>query len=68
MANLKVAILEKDGVEYDTPTEYDLADALVYIGATLGTTSGPSFNEDRILCNEKFQTLYDHKGRVLLGV
>lgn len=34
MGSVKVAILEKDGVDYDSPTEMDLGNALAYIGAS----------------------------------
>ncbi len=32
MGTIKVAILEKDGEEFDAPTEFDLEAAIVYIG------------------------------------
>lgn len=35
MGSIKVAILEKDGVEYDSPTEMDLVQAVTYVGASL---------------------------------
>lgn len=34
MGSVKVAILEKDGVDYDSPVEMDLVSALTYIGAS----------------------------------
>lgn len=34
MATFKISILEKDGVEYGLPVEYDLATALSEVGFT----------------------------------
>lgn len=45
MVNVKVAILEKDGVEYDTPVEYDLAQAINEIVLNLsGNATKTEFN------------------------
>lgn len=40
MGSVKVAILEKDGVDYDSPVEMDLVSALTYIGAS----ASPNFS------------------------
>jgi hypothetical protein len=63
MGSVKVAILEKDGVEYDFPVEMDLIAALSFVGFT-----GGSFNENLILTNNFFEVICDQFGNVLLGV
>lgn len=63
MGNLKVSILEKDGVDYDFPVEMDLTEALNYVGFT-----GAGFNENLILVNQFFEVLCDQNGNVLIGV
>lgn len=47
MGTIKVAILEKDGVEYDTPTEIDLISALSHVGAMSGSNI-PEYSSDPI--------------------
>lgn len=63
MAQIKVAILEKDGEEFEVPVEMDLLDALNFIGFT-----GAGFNENRILVDQFFNVICDQNGNVLLGV
>lgn len=61
MGNLKIAILEKDGEEYQFPVEMDLIQALTYAGFS-------GFNENLILVNQFFDVLCDQNGNVLIGV
>lgn len=63
MGTVKIAILEKDGVDYDSPVEMDLLDALAFVGF-----STSSFNENRILTDYNFDVICDEEGNVLLGV
>lgn len=63
MGTVKVAILEKDGVEYELPVEMDLLDALAFVGFT-----GNAFNENLILTDYFFDILCDEDGNLLLGV
>lgn len=63
MGTIKISILEKDGEEFDVPTEIDLLTALSFVGFTGGV-----FNENLILTNQFFDILCDQFGNVLLGV
>jgi len=63
MGTIKISIIEKDGEEYDLPTEMDLLQALNHVGFT-----GSGFNENLILTNQNFEVLCDHLGNVLIGV
>lgn len=63
MGTVKVAILEKDGVEYEFPVEMDLIEALSFVGF-----SSSSFNENLILTDYFFDILCDEDGNLLLGV
>lgn len=45
MATFKVAILEKDGVEFEYPTEYDLLQALNESGFTSGGPDNFSYHK-----------------------
>ena len=63
MGNVKVAILEIDGVELEYSQEMDLVQALNYVGFT-----GAGFNENLILVDQFFNVLCDQNGNVLIGV
>lgn len=63
MGNIKVSILEIDGVELEYSQEMDLIEALNYVGFT-----GTGFNENLILVDELFRVLCDQNGNVLIGV
>lgn len=43
MGTIKIAILEKDGTEFDSVVEFDLASALAHIGF-VGNTNNFSYN------------------------
>jgi len=63
MTSFKVAILEKDGVEYDLSTEYDLYTALVQLGfSTSG--GGGSFDENTIAVDYNFDVAVEYNGNV----
>jgi hypothetical protein len=62
MGTIRIAILEKDGVEYDTSVEMDLASALAFIGFT-----GSGFSVDSILTDDKFSVLVDYNSNVVTG-
>lgn len=64
MPSFKVAILEKDGVEYDLATEYDLYTALIQLGFSTSGIGG-TFDENKLLSDDSFELLMDDEGNVL---
>jgi hypothetical protein len=58
MASFKVTILEKDGVEFDYPTEYDLSQAITELGFS-------NFDENLLLCDQFGDVISDYEGNVL---
>jgi hypothetical protein len=68
MPTLKITILEKDGVEYDYPTEMDLASALTFIGFTGGISGGgATFNEDSLAVDYDGNVVTDCNGNIVRG-
>lgn len=61
MGTVKIAILEKDGVEYDTSVEMDLIAALDFVGFT-----GTPFDIDKILTGDEGQVLSNQYGNVIV--
>jgi len=61
MPSFKILIAEKDGVEFEYNTEYDLLQALI----DLGVVAGVPFDEDKILTNHLGEVVVNHNGDVV---
>jgi hypothetical protein len=61
MPSFKVLIAEKDGVEFEYNTEYDLLTALI----ELGVVASAPFDEDKLLTNHLGDVVVNHEGNVV---